>query len=731
MSELSTIQLLIVDRQLSDIDSVVKILRDADQAVEAKHAADVGQCQALLNTREFDAVFVRIAEGLPSVEEVWQLLDQRRLTCALLALVDWQDSLRPVTWLRQGATDVVDFNESSHLVHALKRVMAERQLQEDASQAQRDNEELETRFRALFNSSSDAVAYIHEGAHMFANPVYQRLFGFASEEELQEKPLMNLVAARDQGRLKNLLRSVTKGELPAPLEVTGVTQKGQELPLRLTSVLTHVNEEPCLQLQIFTQNSITAQLANAQAGAGDAKGKGQQQDFERQRRALEAKIQELERRQQTNTTATQDFTGLLTRQAFTEELNGFFKGKEPKVGVLLYVLLTDYRAVIDNLGIEAADRLVMDLARLLRGDVASYSSASISHFADAVFVVFLPGTDLDNAREVAEIIAADIEQHTSRANHKLVATGCAIGLCPVQEYHEAAGPLIAQADRACDSARRRGRNQIALYEPGKGRGGDLGESKEIVTQRIKEAIAHDWLSALYQPIASFQGDALPRYKVYLRMVDSEGKAVDLERFAVDAERHGMMLALDKWLVNRMLEVLGESKAGEAVPQLFVRLSANALGDKGFCDWLSRRFEETQVKPQSLIIEFSEDGLQQQFDSAKVIRYRLKQLGCGFAVSHFGGKVNSERVLQGLTPNYIKLDIGLIERCVRGKDDTSRKALLKLVEISREMKINIIADSISNASQMASIYEFGIALVQGEMIQEPGAAMEFNFTEFAV
>ena len=45
--------------------------------------------------------------------------------------------------------------------------------------------ESERRCHALLDSSRDAITYVHEGMHIYANPVYLDTFGFPALDEIE------------------------------------------------------------------------------------------------------------------------------------------------------------------------------------------------------------------------------------------------------------------------------------------------------------------------------------------------------------------------------------------------------------------------------------------------------------------------------------------------------------------------------------------------------------------
>jgi EAL domain-containing protein (putative c-di-GMP-specific phosphodiesterase class I) len=88
------------------------------------------------------------------------------------------------------------------------------------------------------------------------------------------------------------------------------------------------------------------------------------------------------------------------------------------------------------------------------------------------------------------------------------------------------------------------------------------------------------------------------------------------------------------------------------------------------------------------------------------------------------------LLKELVPDYIKLDGSLIERLAKAKDENSRKAMADLARQAQGLKTRVVAAGVSTAPQMASIWQFGVTLVQGNMVAEAGSRLDFDFKQFA-
>lgn len=92
--------------------------------------------------------------------------------------------------------------------------------------------ESETRFRAIFESSVDAIGVSKAGVHTFVNPAYLTLFGFADNTELAGKPILDLIASGHREQiLENMRRREDGQPVPIVYETRGLRKDGSEFDM--------------------------------------------------------------------------------------------------------------------------------------------------------------------------------------------------------------------------------------------------------------------------------------------------------------------------------------------------------------------------------------------------------------------------------------------------------------------------------------------------------------------
>ena len=195
--------------------------------------------------------------------------------------------------------------------------------------------DIHQRYNLLLESSSEAIAYLHEGLHIYANPSYLDLFGYESFQEVEGFSILDLLRS-DGGAtdLKQLLKSLARGDLPEEaLTLQAVRAEGETFKASAEFAPAHYDGEPCTQIMV-----------RKQIEAGDSA--ELQQELEKLR-------------------SHDLLTGLLNRQAFIRHLQGELE-QPPAERHMAVVLATldNHAALQSRVGAAATDLLIRQAAEI-------------------------------------------------------------------------------------------------------------------------------------------------------------------------------------------------------------------------------------------------------------------------------------------------------------------------------------------------------------------------------
>lgn len=152
----------------------------------------------------------------------------------VIQLVEENDSEIITEALLFGAQDALPQGEDERLVLVAKRELAnleERRARRAAEVALR---EAEKRCQLLLESSVDAITYVHEGMHIYANRAYLELFSYEDGDELEGMPMIDLIASADHAAFKDFLKNYQSAEGNAELNCQGVRADGSSFAVQMT-----------------------------------------------------------------------------------------------------------------------------------------------------------------------------------------------------------------------------------------------------------------------------------------------------------------------------------------------------------------------------------------------------------------------------------------------------------------------------------------------------------------
>jgi len=127
---------------------------------------------------------------------------------------------------------------------------------------------------------------------------------------------------------------------------------------------------------------------------------------------------------------------------------------------LLMVDLDGFKAINDSGGHAAGDAMLQDVAELLTGQVRD--SDTVARLGGDEFALLLHGCSLNRAVEIAEKIRVGIGAHRRDWQGHTLRVGSSIGVIQLSPRYGDAQKAMAVADAACYTAKRLGKNRVAL-----------------------------------------------------------------------------------------------------------------------------------------------------------------------------------------------------------------------------------------------------------------------------
>ncbi|MBB6340158.1 diguanylate cyclase (GGDEF)-like protein/PAS domain S-box-containing protein [Pseudomonas fluvialis] len=679
--EKKTIRLLILEDSQNEAERLVSLFRNAGNATRVHRLTSSDDLAEALHQSWDLLVASPNSSNLDPLEALNAIRKQAK-DIPFIQMVEGNDADAITEALALGAQDALPQGEDERLVLIAKRELAnlnERRARRLAEVALR---EAEKRCQLLLNSSVDAITYVHDGMHIYANRAYLQLFGYEDAEELEGMPMIDLIDPADQASFKDFLKNYAEGS--AELNCGGVTIDGKTFRANMSFSPATYDAEPCIQVV------IRAEANNAE---------------------LEEKLREI---------SSQDLvTGLYNRTYFLSLMDGAVNQavSSGRSATLAYIEVNQYSTLLAEAGMAGVDLLLTDLANLLRGHFGQ--QAELARFGDDVFCALLAEQTPEQCKEGLQSLLKKVEGHLFEVSGRTLQTTLSIGVAGVNEKTAKAQEVVDRAHRCADELPGNG---LKIYDPAD----DLRKaaSQGNIVAMVQQALEQNSFRLLFQPVISLRGDSFEHYEVLLRLLDPEGKEVSPGDFMNAAREAGLAEKLDRWVILNAIKLLAEHRSKGHETRLFVHLSSNSLQDPSLLPWLSVALKAARLPSDALVFQFNEPDAIAYLKQAKALTEGLAQLHCKVALCQFGCSLNPFNTLKHLTVDFVKVDGSYSQDLTTAENQEALKTLL--ASLHAQAKLTIVP-FVESASALATLWQAGVNYIQGYYLQGPSQSMDYDFS----
>ena len=411
-------------------------------------------------------------------------------------------------------------------------------------------------------------------------------------------------------------------------------------------------------------------------------------------------------------------TGLINRTEFERQLAEALEGGhgDSVNSVLCYMDLDRFKAVNDTCGHLAGDNMLREIAKLIRDQVRD--SDFVARLGGDEFGMLLVRCPLDKSRQIADDVCNAIRDYRFVWQDRIFAVGISIGLVEVARETGTLKDLLSAADSACYVAKQQGRGRVHVYsardEVSARQRGDIHWLRQL-----QVALRENRFEIHAQPIISTAGRVTrgPALEVLLRMQDEDGKLVPPRQFIPAAERYQLMASVDRWVVQATLSAIAHGAI--RLPDersCSINLSAQALAEEGFLDFVVECLDHSQVPPYRICFEVSESAVMERFDLARRFVAVLHGIGCQFALDDFGSGLGSFTTLRELSIDYLKID-GTYTRDLR-PETLNHQVVTAVTGVARILGFRVIAEQVETQADFEALRSVGVDFIQGNFIDRP-------------
>ncbi|HZX80880.1 MAG TPA: EAL domain-containing protein, partial [Lysobacter sp.] len=402
-------------------------------------------------------------------------------------------------------------------------------------------------------------------------------------------------------------------------------------------------------------------------------------------------------------------TGLPNRLAAIEALDDAIAAAVPFAVVFLD--LDRFKSVNDGLGHALGDSLLADVARRLRGALAT--DDLVARFGGDEFVLLLRGLaradDLDAVRaRIDEAFALPVT-----LGEHVMALRYSAGVAFHPSDGAIAQDLVRKADVAMYRAKQDGGGRFALYSAGMN---EAARDEVELVAALRVALDDDALDVHYQPRIDARSGAWAGMEALVRWQHPQRGWIPPSRFVPLAERHGLIDALGAFVLRTACRRITEWRAqGLAPGRVAINVSSVQLRAGTLVEDIGRVLADSGAHWSDLEVEITESLLIADVEGSAQQLQALRERGVSVAIDDFGTGYSALAYLARLPLDTIKIDRAFV---VALDEPGTAPVVRSILALAATLGKHVVTEGVETESQLQVMRGWGCDVFQGYLFHRP-------------
>lgn len=405
---------------------------------------------------------------------------------------------------------------------------------------------------------------------------------------------------------------------------------------------------------------------------------------------------------------TDPLTGLNNRRSVMDFVNEKIAGNVPFS--LIFFDLDNFKNINDTMGHACGDIVLCEAAR--RWSELADDSIYLGRIGGDEFAMIVTGRSDAEVTAFANNCLSVLSEKIYTGKCDYYATGSA-GIAAFPRDGGDCESLFRFSDTAMYKAKSRGKNQICSFDSEM-----LSEIKNEMSleNEIRSALKYNRFYLVFQPQFETETKRLRGFETLLRLKDGDGRPIPPSVFIPVAEKSGLILDIDRWVLRHAMLSFAESVAVGADFVVSVNVSARHVTEKGFADEVRQILDETGFPPEMLEIEVTESCFISSVDAAIAALAEIKTFGVKIALDDFGTGYASLSYLQRLPIDLLKIDKSFIDDMTERADGGN--FVKAIISIGHMFNCKVISEGVELESQLNILKELKCDYIQGYIWGKP-------------
>ncbi len=677
-----SISIAVLTENEDDVALVNSSLRDGGHAAHCHWTNNPKHLGETLAADNVELLILNCDSYPDTIRQVIKQKERFNPEVPLIAMQEEADEFSIQKAMKAGACDLVSLGNKDRLQAVVSRELRALRVERALNSTIHSATEYKKQLRDYMSSSPDAIALVEEGIVTEVNQSWLKLFRAAADDEVLGLPLMDSFDSESHAAVKGALVAAIAGKWAADEKLIAkspvISDDSGEVHLEFKKFA--FDNGPCVQVKVKAPDNSKepTKLVHDALQRDPA-------------------------------------TLLFHRSQFIERIEKRL-ARKPSSGthVLAYVKVDKFSEVVNKVGILNSDEILGQFAETVRKRMHPRDVAG--RFEGTALMVLLERGSARDAEVWGKQLCENVRKLTFEVEDRSTQLTCTVGVCAANEVYGTLEAFVAATVDAYEAGREAGGNTVMLNESAD-EDSKQQEFDAIWVKHLKAALMDNRFRLAQLPIAGLRSDGIEMYDLLVRMLDEQGNSVLPSEFLPAAERSNMMKNIDRWMIKAAIKFCEESEAD----RVFVRLSKQSILDKTTIAWMDQEFDKHSFDCTRLVMQIPERDAAKHIKQTRAIVNKLRKIGVGFALEHYGVDREKFQILDILKPDYIKVDGELMHSLMTDKD--TQQAVERTVRAAAERDIKSIAERVENANAMAVLFQLGLDFMQGHYVNEPEVVLE--------
>jgi diguanylate cyclase (GGDEF)-like protein/PAS domain S-box-containing protein len=607
--------------------------------------------------------------------------------CQVLAIVDADSGPEVSTILAAGVADVL--TEPLETTAVEMRIRVSEQIAAEFQRLEQAYAELNLSHERLLIScggTDDGLwdADLRHGV-VTLSPEWEGLVGFEVDRHPTVDAWLELVDEQDRDRIRQLIESVSRGEL-------------QSLEERYRLICDDGGRRPML-MRGETVRDGSGEVERLVCRHSELTTDGR--SYEEPRSNL----------------LVDPLTRLASRTVLLDRLRHAFaraSRMQDKPFAVLFFDIDRFKNVNDSLGHLVGDKLLVSIAERVRS--ICRPSDTVCRFGGDEFVIV--AEDVESVRD-ATSIAGRLHQEfqvpfilDGSEVYATVSTGIAMW----HSGYEKPENLLRDADNAMYRAKDLGRNRYAVFD--KKMHAEVVATLELEND-LRRAVSRKEFRPFYQPIISLKRGNLVGFEVLARWDHPTRGLVSPGVFIQVAEEMGIAVQIDRIVAEEACRQLRPWQVQfriEPPITISLNISTTQFLQLELVSRIDHTLRQNGLYGRDIKLEVTESVLMENTEHATAMLDQLAALDIGLSIDDFGTGYSSLAYLKRFEIDSLKIDYSFVSRMVDDMD--SMEIVRTIIDLGRNLGKTTIAEGVETDAQLEALRKLGVDQVQGFYIARP-------------